>query len=109
MSRRKREPMFDVGTKLADPALPSRIRSLGFRDHDVADVLAAAATVAARKDDLDAIAVMAEQLVSRIGNLQRIDGSLFYVFGRIKIRFSRAKAHHILPIGLHLFRLGIDR
>jgi len=69
--------MFDVGTKLADPALPSRIRSLGFRDHDVADVLAAAATVAARKDDLDAIAVMAEQLVSRIGNLQRIDGSIW--------------------------------
>ena len=77
MSRRKREPMLDVGTKLADPALPSRIRSLGFRDHDVADVLAAAATVAARKDDLDAIAVMAEQLVSRIGNLQRIDGSIW--------------------------------
>jgi len=69
--------MLDVGTKLADPALPSRIRSLGFRDHDVADVLAAAATVAARKDDLDAIAVMAEQLVSRIGNLQRIDGSIW--------------------------------
>jgi len=43
----------------------------------VADVLAAAATVAARKDDLDAIAVMAEQLVSRIGNLQRIDGSIW--------------------------------
>jgi len=39
--------------------------------------LAAAATVAARRDDLDAIAVMAEQLVSRIGNLQRIDGSIW--------------------------------
>ncbi len=69
--------MFDVRTKLTDPALPSRIRSLGFRDHDVVDVLAAAATVAARKDDLDAIAFMAEQLVSRIGNLQSIDGSIW--------------------------------
>ena len=69
--------MFDVRTKLTDPALPSRIRSLGFRDHDVVDVLAAAATVTARKDDLDAIAFMAEQLVSRIGNLQSIDGSIW--------------------------------
>ena len=69
--------MFDVRTKLTDPALPSRIRSLGFRDHDVSNVLAAAATVAARKDDLDAIAFMAEQLVSRIGNLQLIDDSMW--------------------------------
>ena len=69
--------MFDVRMKLTDPALPSRIRDLGFRDHDVSNVLAAAATVAARKDDLDAIAFMAEQLVSRIGNLQLIDDSMW--------------------------------
>ena len=75
--RPKREPMFDVRTKLTDPALPSRIRSLGFRDHDVSNVSAAAATVAARKNDLDAIAFMAEQLVGRIGNLQLIDGSMW--------------------------------
>ena len=71
--------MFDVRTRLTDPALPSRIRALGFRDLDVANVLAAAATVAARKDDLDAIAFMAEQLVSRIGNFQLIDGSMWSV------------------------------
>jgi GNAT-like C-terminal domain/N-acyltransferase N-terminal domain len=69
--------MFDVHVRLTDPALPSRISSLGFRDHDVSNVLAAAATVAARKDDLDAIAFMAEQLVSRIGNFQLIDGSMW--------------------------------
>lgn len=71
--------MFDVRTRLTDPALPSRIRALGFRDLDVANVLAAAATVAARKDDLDAIAFMAEQLVSRIGNFQLIDSSMWSV------------------------------
>jgi GNAT domain-containint protein/N-acyltransferase family protein len=69
--------MFDVRTKLTDPALPTWIRSLGFRDHDVSNVLAAAATVAARKDDLDAIAFMAEQLVSGIGNFQLIDDSIW--------------------------------
>jgi hypothetical protein len=75
--KRKREPMLDVRTRLTDPALPTRIRRLGFRDHGVSMVLAAAATVAARKDDLDAIAFMAEQLVSRIGNFQLIDDSIW--------------------------------
>ena len=58
----------DVRHRLSDPALPSRIRSLGFRGRDVGDVLAAAATVADRDDDLDWIAHAADRVVSHIGD-----------------------------------------
>jgi hypothetical protein len=59
---------LDVRERLSDPALPSQIKSLGFRDTDVPAVLEAAAAVADRPDDLDWIRRRAERLVSRIGD-----------------------------------------
>jgi hypothetical protein len=58
---------LDVRRRLADPALPDRISSLGFRGSDLADVLAAVELTLNRSGEMDAIAVMAERLVDRIG------------------------------------------
>lgn len=61
-------PPFDVRQRMTDSDLPSRITSLGFRDSDVPDILSAAERVLDRQHDLDAIALMAERLVHRIGH-----------------------------------------
>jgi hypothetical protein len=58
---------LDVRRRLGDPALPDRIPSLGFRSSDLPDVLAAVESTRNRTDEMDAIAVMAERLVNRIG------------------------------------------
>jgi hypothetical protein len=60
--------VIDVRNRLSDPALPSRLASLGFRGQDVPDLLTAAATVAERDDDLDWITRAADQIVSHIGD-----------------------------------------
>lgn len=60
--------VVDVRHRLSDPALPSRITSLGFRGRDVPDLLAAATTVADRDDDLDWIIQAADRIVSHIGD-----------------------------------------
>ena len=66
---------LDVRERLSDPALSSKIKSLGFRDTDVPAVLAAAAAVADRPDDLDWICRAAERLVSRIGDFGPTTGA----------------------------------
>ena len=60
--------VIDVRHRLSDPALPNRVTSLGFRGPDVPDLLAAAATVAGRDEDLDWIAQAADRIVSHIGD-----------------------------------------
>jgi hypothetical protein len=60
--------VINLRHRLSDPALPSRITSLGFRGQDVPDLLAAAATVAERDDDLDWMAQAADRIVSHIGD-----------------------------------------
>jgi hypothetical protein len=60
--------VIDVRHRLSDPALPNRVTSLGFRGPDVPDLLAAAATVAGRDDDLDWIAQAADRIVSHLGD-----------------------------------------
>ena len=63
-------PMF--GPKLADPALPGPDQKLGISRIVMAvdDDGRGRNSSGSKKIDLDAIAFMAEQLVSRIGNLQ---------------------------------------
>jgi GNAT-like C-terminal domain/N-acyltransferase N-terminal domain len=56
-----------VRRRLADPALGDRISSLGFRGSDLPDVSAAVESTLSRSDEMDAVAVMAERLVDRIG------------------------------------------
>ena len=58
----------DVQHRLSDPALPSRVTSLGFRGPDVPDLLAGAATVAGRDDALEWMAQAADPIVSHIGD-----------------------------------------
>lgn len=60
--------VIEVRNRLTDPALPSRLTSLGFRGQDVADLLAAAATVAERDDDLDWISRTADRIVRHVGD-----------------------------------------
>lgn len=60
----------EVGDRLRDPGLPSRVVELGLRGDDVADVLAAAATVSTREDDLASVAVLADRVRRRIGDLR---------------------------------------
>jgi GNAT-like C-terminal domain/N-acyltransferase N-terminal domain len=60
--------VINLRHRLSDPALPSRITSLGFRGQDVPDLLAAAAAVAERDDDLDWMAQAADRIVSHIGD-----------------------------------------
>ncbi len=59
--------MSDIRSLLTDPALPSRVESLGFRGEDGPDLLAAVAEVLDRPADLDWIARNAARLRSRIG------------------------------------------
>lgn len=65
--------LVDVRQRLGDPALPSRVANLGFRDRDVPDLLKTVATVLARERDLELIALLAERLVTRIGDFGPTD------------------------------------
>jgi GNAT-like C-terminal domain/N-acyltransferase N-terminal domain len=64
----------DVRAALAAPDLPERVEALGFSPEDATDVLAAAAAVLDRPDDVAAIDVAAGRLVGRIGILPPSDG-----------------------------------
>ena len=68
--------VVDVRHRLSDPALPSQVTSLGFRGPDVPPLLAAAATVAGRYDDLDWIAQAADRIVSHIGDFLPWDAEI---------------------------------
>ena len=59
--------MSDIRPLLTDPALPSRVESLGFRGVDGPDLLAAVAEVLDRPADLDWIARNAARLRTGIG------------------------------------------
>ena len=63
--------MSDIRPLLTDPALPSRVESLGFRGEDRPDLLAAVAEVLDRPEDLDWIARNAARLRTRIGGSKR--------------------------------------
>ena len=58
----------EVRDQLFDPSLTTRVVELGFSDDDIADVLAAAAAVAERQDDLASVAALADRVGREIGD-----------------------------------------
>ncbi len=58
----------EVRDRLLDPSLTTRVVELGFSDDDIADVLAAAAAVAERQDDLTSVAALADRVGREIGD-----------------------------------------
>jgi hypothetical protein len=69
--------VLDVRERLAADDLPERLRLLGFRDDDRADVLATTAAVLIRPDEIAVVQATAERLLPAIGRIaDPWDGSL---------------------------------
>jgi hypothetical protein len=66
--------VIDVRARLTASDLPAIVTRLGFRDDDVADVLAAAASAADSDEDVSRIEVLVERLLPAIGSFD-FDGA----------------------------------